>query len=171
MSYPPGQPVKWTACSLAPALPWVSTSAPTSSSATYREAAGSPLKGNTGQRQREPMMSPASQGPPCPCAETAAKKGHEVIWCIWSQSLKLLWGTGYQCWLQPRPWEALPLRHQVFTEQDPQTGNCRWEKRYLSLHCHSSAAFCLDKIPSVQGKTAEAMKLDWNISKTFPTVS
>lgn len=32
--------------------------------------------------------------------------------------------------------------------------------------------FCLDKVPCVEeGKTAEAMTLDWSISKTFPTVS
>lgn len=54
VSCSPGQPVKWTACSLAPAPPSASTSAPTSSSATYRGAARSPLKGNTGRDKGNP---------------------------------------------------------------------------------------------------------------------
>lgn len=54
----------------------------------------------------------------------------------------------------------------MFLDQDPQTGKLhqKWGKRYLSMHCYSLVAFCLDKIPVVaEGKRAEAMKLQQNL--------
>lgn len=93
-------------------------------------------EGKHGAENKRTMMSRVSQGPSCSCADSAAKTGHEIIWHIWLQSLNLFWGTDYQCWLQPRLWEGLPFRHQVFTEQDPQIGNFKLEKRYLNMHCY-----------------------------------
>lgn len=75
---------------------------------------------------------------------------------------------GKQCTLQASLWECLLLRQEGATDckVTPGGGKLITQNAFWA----SSVVFCLDRIPCVEKrKTAEAMRLDWSISKTFPT--